>query len=148
MGWHFLLQGIFLTQRLNPCVLRLLCWQTDSLPLAPSGKPLSWDNSDRRSTLSLELFGRISGNWHLSYPWPVPLTGQYFQGSTPKETTCIWIFVSRSASEGTQRSHLMWEKKQRKLGREKDWILREGRGSCVLQALVPSLGALPCISHP
>ena len=31
VGCHFLLQGIFLTQELNPC---LLCWQADSLPLS------------------------------------------------------------------------------------------------------------------
>ena len=35
MGCHFLLQGIFLTQELNP---GLLHWQEDSLPLAPPGK--------------------------------------------------------------------------------------------------------------
>ena len=33
MGCQFLLQGIFLTQGLNPCLLRLLHWQADSLPL-------------------------------------------------------------------------------------------------------------------
>ena len=33
-----LLQGIFLTQGSNPCLLRLLHWQTCSLPLAPPGK--------------------------------------------------------------------------------------------------------------
>ena len=32
------LQGIFLTQGLNPCVLSLLHWQMDSLPLVPPGK--------------------------------------------------------------------------------------------------------------
>ena len=37
MGCHALLQGIFLTQGLNPHLLRLLYWQT--LPLVPSGKP-------------------------------------------------------------------------------------------------------------
>ena len=31
VGWHFLLQGIFPTQSLNP---RLLHWQVDSLPLS------------------------------------------------------------------------------------------------------------------
>ena len=31
-GCHFLLQGIFLTQGLNPCLLHLLHWQADSLP--------------------------------------------------------------------------------------------------------------------
>ena len=33
MGCQFLLQGIFLTQRLNLCLLCLLHWQADSLPL-------------------------------------------------------------------------------------------------------------------
>ena len=33
-GCHFLLQGIFPTQRLN---LSLLCWQEDSLPLSHLG---------------------------------------------------------------------------------------------------------------
>ena len=40
VGCHFLLQGIFLTQRWNQHLLHLLHWQTDSLPLAPPGKPL------------------------------------------------------------------------------------------------------------
>ena len=34
VGCHFLLQGIFLTQGLNPCHLHLLHWQVGSLPLA------------------------------------------------------------------------------------------------------------------
>ena len=33
VGCYFLLQGIFLTQGLNPCLLHLLHWQVDSLPL-------------------------------------------------------------------------------------------------------------------
>ena len=37
---HFLLQGIFLTQGSNPCLLCLLHWQMGSLPLVPLGKPL------------------------------------------------------------------------------------------------------------
>ena len=41
MGCHFLLQGIFLIQGLNPHLLYLLHWQVGSLPLEPSGKPLS-----------------------------------------------------------------------------------------------------------
>ena len=39
MGCHAFLQGVFPTQGLNPCVLYLLHWQVDSLPLVPSGKP-------------------------------------------------------------------------------------------------------------
>ena len=41
MGCHFLLQGIFLTQGLNPCVLCLLSWQADSLPLHHLGSSKS-----------------------------------------------------------------------------------------------------------
>ena len=33
VGFHFLLQGIFPIQELKPCLLHLLYWQADSLPL-------------------------------------------------------------------------------------------------------------------
>ena len=39
VGWHFLLQGIFLTQGLNPHLLSLLHWQANSLPLSPWKAP-------------------------------------------------------------------------------------------------------------
>ena len=39
MGCHFLLQGIFGTQGLNPCVLCVLHRQADYLPTEPPGKP-------------------------------------------------------------------------------------------------------------
>ena len=38
-GCHALLQGVFLTQGSNLCLLGLLHWQADSLPLVPLGKP-------------------------------------------------------------------------------------------------------------
>ena len=37
-----LLQGIFPTQGLNPRLLRLLLWQSGSLPLNPPGQPFCW----------------------------------------------------------------------------------------------------------
>ena len=40
VGCHDLLQGIFRTQGLNPHFLHFLHWQTGSLLLAPSGKPI------------------------------------------------------------------------------------------------------------
>ena len=40
MGWHFLLQGIFLTQGWNSILLHLLHWQADSLPLHHLASPL------------------------------------------------------------------------------------------------------------
>ena len=39
VDYHFLLQRIFPTQGLNPCLLCLLHWQAGSLPLVPPGKP-------------------------------------------------------------------------------------------------------------
>ena len=39
LGSCTLLQGIFLTQGLNLCLLSLLHWQSGSLPLTPPGKP-------------------------------------------------------------------------------------------------------------
>ena len=39
VGCHTLLQGIFLTQGSNPCLLRLLLLQMDSLLTEPPGKP-------------------------------------------------------------------------------------------------------------
>ena len=38
MGCHFLLQGIFPTQGMNPRLLWLLHWQEDSLPLSHLGE--------------------------------------------------------------------------------------------------------------
>lgn len=40
-GCHFLRQGIFPTQGLNPRLLHLLHWHVDSLTLAPPGKPVT-----------------------------------------------------------------------------------------------------------
>ena len=41
VGYHFLLQGLFLTHGSNPCLLFLLYRQAGSLPLASSGSPCS-----------------------------------------------------------------------------------------------------------
>ena len=41
VGCHALLQGIFLTQKLTPCLVCLLHWQAGSLPLAPPEEPFS-----------------------------------------------------------------------------------------------------------
>ena len=42
VGCHFLLQANFLIQGLNPCLLCILHWQADSLPLVPPGKLKKW----------------------------------------------------------------------------------------------------------
>ena len=40
VGCHALLKGLFLTQRLNPCLLCCLHWQVGSLSLVPPEKPI------------------------------------------------------------------------------------------------------------
>ena len=56
VGCHVLLQGIFPTEGLNPCLLCLLHWQAGSLPLAPLGKlPVDLDPSFSSYSLSLLL---------------------------------------------------------------------------------------------
>ena len=42
LSCHFLLQGIFPIQELNPHFLHLLHWKADSLPLSHLGSPLLW----------------------------------------------------------------------------------------------------------
>ena len=51
---RFLLQGIFLTQGLNPCLLYTLHWQADSLPTGLPGKPNRRGKSERFYFLGLQ----------------------------------------------------------------------------------------------
>ena len=62
MGSHSFLQGIFLTQGSNPCLLHLLLWQADYLPLYHLRSPDGCVNSR-----SPEFFPGIGGDlWHHS----------------------------------------------------------------------------------
>ena len=53
VGCRFLLQGIFLTQGSNLCLLHLLHWQAGFLPLAPPGKPINSNRSCGRPEASV-----------------------------------------------------------------------------------------------
>ena len=54
VGCHFLLQGIFLTQGLNPHLLCFLSWQGGSLPLVPPGTHLHCNKKWKWSQPSLD----------------------------------------------------------------------------------------------
>ena len=56
MGCHFLLQGIFPSQRLNPSLLCLLRWQAASLPLVPPGKPSNPYGDNQKTSLDVANF--------------------------------------------------------------------------------------------
>ena len=53
-GLHFLLQGVFPTQGLNPRFLNHLYWQVGSLPIVPPGKDLRWEE---KGTTEDEMVG-------------------------------------------------------------------------------------------
>ena len=60
VGCHFLLQGIFLTQGPNLCLLQLLHWLVDSLPLRHLGSA-SLEQREERANVGL-----AGGSWELS----------------------------------------------------------------------------------
>ena len=68
VGCHFLLQGIFPTQGLNPHLLPLLHWRAGSSPLAPPGKPASDWNTCNRLTCPQKrsVWSQACHSWMLS----------------------------------------------------------------------------------
>ena len=60
VGCHFLLQGIFQIQGLNPWLLHLLHWQDDSLPLSRLGSPraCTWTPLTSRSSTNKNCVDR------------------------------------------------------------------------------------------
>ena len=70
---YFLLQGIFLTQELNLCLLYLLCWQLDSLPLChlvsphPQGKNRKKFKNQAAICKSLAFITLLYCSWSLDH---------------------------------------------------------------------------------
>ena len=56
VGCHFLLQGIFLTQGSNPCLLH---WQADSSPLSHQGSPLLGKQINRKKQVTCKFCSDI-----------------------------------------------------------------------------------------
>ena len=60
VGYHFLLQGIFLTQGSNPHLLPILHWQADSLPLRHQEDFNLWISvNEGFSALTLDVWGWV-----------------------------------------------------------------------------------------
>ena len=79
-GCHALLQGIFPTQGSNLCLLCLLHWQVDSLPLSHVGSPINHAYSDEIFIKIPEVQGSerfqvgecvcVLGGWHTqNFTW-------------------------------------------------------------------------------
>ena len=69
VGCHFLLQGIFPIQGLNPC---LLPWQVDSLPLSHQVSIISSKN-EQQNPEARECLGNALG-WQMKLGLPVELS--------------------------------------------------------------------------
>ena len=61
VGYHFLLQGIFLTQGSNQC---LLYWQVDSLPLSHQGSPVLYFKTKQKAGWPSQTHICTSPQWH------------------------------------------------------------------------------------
>ena len=70
VGCHVLLQGIFLTQGLDPCFLHLLHWQLGSLPLVPPGNNYRFlELEPHLQDLNLGSCRRMTSKGHSLGPW-------------------------------------------------------------------------------
>ena len=91
MGCHFLLQGIFWFQELNPYLLCLLHWEADSFTTEPPGMPRS-----EAKKKSPEHLGSMSGYAHQLALCPA---GHGVPGSSPHTATAIsLLFPEHPAS--------------------------------------------------
>ena len=73
VGCHALLQGIFPTKGLNPCLLCLLHWYVGSLP---PGKPLQFSSVHFSSSVVSDSL-QLHGLQHARPPCPSPTPGVY-----------------------------------------------------------------------
>ena len=83
VGCHALLQRIFPTQRLNPCLLHLLHGQVDSLPLAPPGNSSALKSDARKCTIFCCSITSLSLFWIPPFLWAVDSRAQGVQDFCP-----------------------------------------------------------------
>ena len=86
MACHALLKGIFPTQGSNPCLSCLLHWQAGSLPLVPSGKPVS------RPILLLVPFTQVNIPSSINYKTGILSVLPTFQGQC-KDQMRLFNFI-------------------------------------------------------
>ena len=103
MLFRSLLQGIFPTQGSNPRLLCLLHWQADSLPLAPTGKPLqcahpSCSVSQGLSSSLPSTFCCIGSEWRIPGHDSCCRVVCHSVGS-PGSRSAVWPGMGRSAQD-------------------------------------------------
>ena len=152
VGCHSLLQGIFLTQGMNLCLLHLLPWQVDSLPRAP-GKPHQMSSTPHIIHLPIKylLTERtatcLSLDLTLSYVLSVTFGGNLHATSsivTTKKTLLrayLFLFHLSSVSETSSLDLCCGVSQRRSSGFRQSWVpvwvLPLAR--CVLLVSLPNL---------
>ena len=97
VGCHFLLQGLFLIKGLNPCLLHLLQWQADSLPLCHLGIPRIHDSRSQFPNFATKGFWIIFLWWsRLSLFSPLCSLG----------VAGVYLYLNLGSSEGPMKSIL------------------------------------------
>ena len=118
MGCHFFLQGIFLTQGPNLCLLH---WQADSLLLAPPGKPhyRAVPFAQEVQDLGITKKGCTLATWreeltHLKRPWCWERLKAGGEGDDRRwyawmtsSTKWIWVWVNSGSSWWTGRPGML-----------------------------------------
>ena len=100
VGSYALLQGIFLTQGLNPHLLCLLQRQAGSLPLAPPGKSRA---KDVLSPTEVGTYGKTYGYIHNSHG--VSLVAQMVKNLPAMQETWVWYLGWEYALEESIATH-------------------------------------------
>ena len=102
VGCHFLLQGIFLTQRSNSHLLCLRHWQMNSLPLSHQGFPYISSLEYNPNPVSMMAAGTIPNSLELFFSW-VP------EASLPLCSTGVQVYGCRNQySSLGQRGPGLW----------------------------------------
>jgi len=125
VGCHLLLQGIFLSQGLNLCLLHILHWQVDSLTIGPHGKP------------SLEIATIRWGGGNISAPrlFTVALLVAVIPSDNCKQTIAVTMIWLKHTNIGfrTLETNLRW--KNTRMDEQNETM----NNSCVLEATCNSL---------
>jgi len=90
VGCHFLLQGTFPPQGLNPHLFHLSCWQAGSFTTAPPGKP---ESADWMYTSQREVYGKL---WTLAE-----------KAMAPHSSTLAWKIPGTEEPGGLQSMGLL-----------------------------------------
>ena len=107
VGCHFLLQGMVPTQELNSCLLCLLHWQMNSLPLASLGKSPVWKVPNRVTlVLSVPMYKVISSTCH---GWVLGLCSSKVMRYPALKDTVAWLLYYKHNEKNNSFRSTAWQ---------------------------------------